>query len=101
MTAPEQKCIATQVTFGSENRMSIRLPVPELWRENTSGLSKLDLFVTEGAQIAHDDQKQNCSATHVTFGSENRMSVVLPVGGKTLPVWPKLVVGAQIAQKIL
>jgi hypothetical protein len=39
--------------------MSIPLPLPELWRENTSGLSKLDFFVTEGAQIADDDQKQN------------------------------------------
>jgi hypothetical protein len=36
-------------------------------------------FVTEGAQIADDDQKQNCRATHVTFGSENRMSIPLPV----------------------
>jgi hypothetical protein len=59
--------------------MSIPLPVPELWRENTSGLSKLDFFVTEGAQIDDDDQQQNSRATHVTFGSKNRMSIPLPV----------------------
>jgi hypothetical protein len=59
--------------------MSIQLPVPELWRENTSGLSKLDFVVTEGAQMADDGHKQNCRATHVTFGSENWMSIPLPV----------------------
>jgi hypothetical protein len=55
------------------------------------GFSKIDFFVTEGAQIADDGQKQKCRATHVTFGSENRMSIPLPVrsyGGKTLPGWP-------------
>jgi hypothetical protein len=45
---PKHNSRATHVTFGSENRMSIPLPVPELWRENTSGLAKL----VEGAQIA-------------------------------------------------
>jgi hypothetical protein len=75
----KQNCTAPHVTFGSENRKSIQLPVPELWRENTFGLSKLDFFVAEGAQIADDGHKQNRRATHVTFGSENRMSITLPV----------------------
>jgi hypothetical protein len=39
---------APHVTFRTENRMSAALPVPELWRENTSGLAKL----VEKAQIA-------------------------------------------------
>jgi hypothetical protein len=75
----KQNSRTTHVTFGSDNWMSIPPPVPELWRENTSGLSKLDFFVTEGAQIADDGQKQPDRATHVTFGSENRMSIQLPV----------------------
>jgi hypothetical protein len=72
-----------------------------MWQENsytTSGygvmagkhfrIVQIGFFVTEGAQIADDNQKQNCRATHVTLGSENRMSIPLPVpvyGGKTLP----------------
>jgi hypothetical protein len=52
------------------------------------GFSKIDYFVTEGAQMADDGHKQNCRATYVTFGSENWMSIPLPFrsyGGKTLP----------------
>jgi hypothetical protein len=45
---PKQNCRTLHVTLGSENRMSIQFPVPELWRENISGLSKKDFFVTEG-----------------------------------------------------
>jgi hypothetical protein len=75
----KQNCKAPHLAFGSENRMSIQLPVPELRRENISGFSKIDFIVTEGAQIADDGQKQNCRALHVAFGSENRMSIQLPV----------------------
>jgi hypothetical protein len=53
--------------------MLIQLPVPELWRENFSGFSKIDFFVTEGAWIADDGPKQTGRALYVTFGSENRM----------------------------
>jgi hypothetical protein len=48
--------------------MSVALPVPELWRANTSGLAK-----TGG-------RSTDCS--HFRFRS---------YGGKTLPEWPKLV----------
>jgi hypothetical protein len=52
----KQNCRAHHRAFGSESRMSIQLPVPELWRKNISGFSKIDFFVTEGAQIADDGQ---------------------------------------------
>jgi hypothetical protein len=45
----KQNCRTPRLAFGSENRMSIPLPVPELWRENLSGFSKIDFFVTKGA----------------------------------------------------
>jgi hypothetical protein len=99
----KQNCRAPHLAFGSENRMSIPPPAPELWRENFSGLSKLDFFMTEGAQIADDGPKQNSRATHVTFGSENGISIPLPVP----QLWrentsglAKLVEGAQLAHKL-
>jgi hypothetical protein len=60
--------------------MSIPLPVSELWRENTSGLSKLDSFVTEGAKIADDGQKRNVKNEMV----KNVEHPILPSGVKNL-----------------
>jgi hypothetical protein len=57
--------------------------------------------LVEEAEIGQYFIEQICAATQDTLRYENRMSVVLPVGGETLPVWPKLVKGVHIAQKLL
>jgi hypothetical protein len=81
--------------------MSIPLPVPELWRENTSGLAKTGGRSTDSSNalmskiaeylMLHFILKTGCRS-HFRFRT---------YGGKTLPGSPKLVEGALIAQKLL
>jgi hypothetical protein len=47
----EQNCRAHHVTFSTENRMSVALPVPELWRKNTSGFAETGGRSRDNSQV--------------------------------------------------
>jgi hypothetical protein len=69
--------------------MLIPLPVPELWRENFSGFSKIDFFVTEGAQIAEDGKtvEHSMLPSEVKTGCQSNF-LSRSYGEKILPGWP-------------